>query len=105
MPMPKDEIQTEMRNAWKNYMESLDRSLSIIEKEVKEASQMADICSDEWCEATEHVIDDLSNSLFSISEPRGSDPEDSAKIKSLKHRVYDLYSNYQQVYRNAGKQG
>ena len=53
---------------------------------------------DEWCEATEHVIDELSNALFSISEPRWSSPEDSKKIKRLKRRVYDLYVNYRGVY-------
>ncbi len=101
MSMPKDEIQSEMKNAWKTYMDSLDRSLTILEKDIKEASEMTDVCTDEWCEATEHVIDDLSNSLFSISEPRWADPADTKKIKDLKHRVYDLYANYRQAYQNA----
>jgi hypothetical protein len=59
---------------------------------------MARVCTSEWCEATEHVIDELSNALFSISEPRWSSPEDSKKIKRLKRRVYDLYVNYRGVY-------
>jgi hypothetical protein len=59
---------------------------------------MASVCTSEWCEATEHVIDELSNALFSISEPRWSSPEDSKKIKRLKRRVYDLYVNYRGVY-------
>lgn len=103
MPMPKDEVQAEMKNAWDNYLASLDRSLSIIENDVSQASQMTGICTDEWCEATEHVIDDLSNSLFSISEPRWANKEDTAKIKALKHRVYELYANYRQAYQNTEK--
>ena len=42
----------------------------------------------------EHVIDELSNSLFSISEPRWTNDEDSKKIKTLKRRVHDLYAKY-----------
>lgn len=58
---------------------------------------MADICAEEWCEATEHVIDELSNALFSISEPRWSSKEDSLKLKQLKRRVHDLYADYRAV--------
>jgi len=56
------------------------------------------VCTDEWCEATEHVIDELSNALFSISEPRWSNQEDSLRIKQLKRRVHDLYADYRNVY-------
>ncbi len=47
------------------------------------------------------MIDELANSLFSISEPRWAAPEDSKKIKALKRRVYDLYVNYRGVYEKA----
>ena len=68
--------------------------MDILEKGLAEASEMRDICTDEWCVATEHVIDELANSLFSISEPKWSSPEDSKKIKVLKRRVHDLYAKY-----------
>jgi hypothetical protein len=48
----------------------------------------------EWCEASERAIDDLSNSLFSISEPSWLSAEDSKKIKALKRRVHDVYAKY-----------
>jgi hypothetical protein len=98
MSMPKDEIQTEMVSAWKTYVEALEKSLDMLDKDITEAHDMASVCTSEWCEATEHVIDELSNALFSISEPRWSSPEDSKKIKRLKRRVYDLYVNYRGVY-------
>lgn len=63
---------------------------------------MASICTDEWCNATEHVIDDLSNSLFSISEPRWLNEEDSRRIKAMKRRLHDLYANYREVYQKVG---
>ena len=98
MTMPKDEIQSEMVKAWQNYISALEKSLDLLEKDIEEAKDMAGTCTSEWCEATEHVIDELNNALFSISEPRWADPEDTQKIKKLKRRIYDLYVNYKGVY-------
>jgi hypothetical protein len=44
--------------------------------------------------ATEHVIDDLSNDLFSISEPGWASDEDTKKLKAQKRRVHDIYAQY-----------
>ena len=94
MSMPRDEIQSEMAKAWQTYLNALEKSLDTLEKDIEEAKTMAGKCTDEWCNATEHVIDELNNALFSISEPRGTTQEDSRKIKELKKKVYDLYANY-----------
>ena len=72
----------------------MEESLKILEKDLDEAEEMSEKCTGEWCEATEHVIDELSNSLFSISEPRWSSEEDSKKLKALKRRIHDLYAKY-----------
>lgn len=98
MSMPKDEIQQEMAEAWSIYVAALGKSLTKLEKDIKEAGDMAHECTSEWCEATEHVIDELANALFSISEPRWLDKKMSDKIKELKFRVYELYANYRTVY-------
>ena len=97
MAMPRDEIQSEVIKAWQHYIDALENSLDILEKDIEEAKNMAGSCTSEWCETTEHVIDELNNSLFSISEPRWADPEDSRRIKKLKRRIYDLYVNYKGV--------
>ncbi|MEJ2023659.1 MAG: hypothetical protein P8Y00_01310 [Deltaproteobacteria bacterium] len=98
MAMPKDiyysEFQENIVKSWRSYVGEMETLLSTLEENIEEASQMSSICTSEWCEATEHVIDELSNSLFSISEPRGTTQEDSRKIKELKKKVYDLYANY-----------
>ncbi|MGA6924635.1 MAG: hypothetical protein WBY88_03075 [Desulfosarcina sp.] len=98
MSMPKDESQHEYVEAWRTYLKALEKALNDLETDINEASDMADTCTDEWCQATEHVIDELSNSLFSISEPRWSTKEDSEKIKRLKRRVHDLYADYRNVH-------
>lgn len=102
MSMPKDEMQQEMLEAWRNYLNGLENSLKWLEAQINEVSEMAGVCTNEWCEATEHVIDDLSNALFSISEPRFSTKKDEQRIKQLKRRVHDLYADYRQVYQKAG---
>jgi hypothetical protein len=98
MAMPKDEQQTQFVEAWRTFVNAMEQSLDMLDKDIDEATQMAGICTDEWCQATEHVIDELSNALYSISEPRWSTPEDREKIKKLKRRVYDLYANYRGVF-------
>jgi capsid protein len=100
--MPKDELQKEMEDSWRTYLQSLEQSLQSLESEIQQASDMTNICTDEWCEATEHYIDDIANALFSISEPRWANKADSDKIKDLKRRVYDMYANYREVYRKVG---
>ena len=99
MSMPKDEIRQEIVQAWSTYLAALGKSLNILEKDIEEANQMAGVCTDEWCDATEHVIDELSNALFSIHEPRWLNEEQSKELKRLKRKVYDLYVNYRGVYK------
>lgn len=98
MTMPKDSfqasVQEEFIGNWRTFINNMEKSLDMLDKGVEEAAEMADICTSEWCEATEHVIDELANSLFSISEPAWSSEEDNKKLKALKRRVHDLYAKY-----------
>lgn len=98
MVMPRDSFQSNIQNqiveGWRVFINNMEKSLDLLEKSLDEAAQMAEVCTSEWCEATEHVIDELCNSLFSISEPYWSSEEDSKKIKELKKRVHDLYAKY-----------
>jgi len=103
MTMPKNEIQTEMEESWHTYLTALEKSILKLEKEIQESAEMAHSCTDEWCQATQHYIDDINNALFSISEPRWATPEDSQKIKALKRRVYNLFADYREVYRQVEK--
>ena len=98
MVMPKDSFQSDIQNqiveGWRTFMDNMEKSLNMLEEDIDEAAKMADACTAEWCEATEHVIDELSNSLFSISEPGWSSDEDSRRIKALRKRLHDLYAQY-----------
>ena len=98
MVMPKDSFQVNIQNnvleSWREHLNNLEESLNFLEKGLDEAEEMSNICTDEWCAATEHVIDDLSNSLFSITEPSWASDEDSEKLKALRRRLHDMYAKY-----------
>lgn len=100
MTMPKDEIYAEMGNAWKTYLRALEKSINVLAKDIDEAKELAGVCTGEWCEATEHVFDELNNALYSISEPRWSDAECTKRIKQLKRQLYDIYVNYRGIFQN-----
>ncbi|HKJ98651.1 MAG TPA: hypothetical protein VJ959_07010 [Desulfotignum sp.] len=100
MPMPKDEVQTQLNNAWMQHFNAVKNSVDLVENYLKEAKGMAEVCTDEWCISTEKLIDDLNNALYSLSEPRDADPELSLEIKELRRRIYDLYVNYKGIYEN-----
>ena len=98
MVMPRDTFQSSIQDrlveGWKDFLANMEKSLVLLEKGIDEAARMTDACTAEWCEATEEVIDELSNSLFSISEPRWSSDQDSKRLKVLKRRVHELYARY-----------
>jgi hypothetical protein len=96
MMLPKDSFQSNAKNqfVWRTFIRNIKESINSLEKGLDEAAGMREVCTSEWCEATEHVIDELSNSLFSISKPRWASDEDSKKIKQLKKRQHDLYAKY-----------
>jgi hypothetical protein len=98
MVLPRDAFQTVVQNSvvesWRQFVANMEESLNVLEKGIDEAAEMRNICTDEWCVATEHVLDELSNGLFSISEPAWAPEEDSKRLKALKRRVHDLYGKY-----------
>ncbi|MCF8105054.1 MAG: hypothetical protein K9K64_06200 [Desulfohalobiaceae bacterium] len=91
---PYKSIADNMDSGWREYLTSLESSLNQLEKDIEEASQMSDACTSEWCTATEHVIDELSNALFTIHEPSFATDQDTKKLKGLKKKVHELYAKY-----------
>jgi len=97
------EKQTKMMESFleshREFMTNLDNSLSLLEKNVKDAADLEKVCTDEWCRFTEDLLDDLSKAVYSISEPRWINDQDSKKLKALRQRVHDIYANYKKVKR------
>ncbi len=95
------EKQTQMVESFlmahREFVTNLEKSLELLAKDIDEASQMENECTDEWCRATESVIDELAKSIYSISEPRWSSDQDAKHIVELRHKVHELYSKYRSV--------
>lgn len=89
-----DKTMQSLDEGWRTYVSGLHKSLANLEKDVTEAAVMSDACTKEWCEATEHVIDELANAIYSIHEPAFISKEDSKAIKELRRKVHDLYFKY-----------
>ena len=92
-----NEMMESFLTGHREFMKNLERSTHLLEQDIEETAEMGRICTDEWCLATEHNLDDLTNMIFSISEPRWANGADSQKIKDLRHRVHDLYAKYKSV--------
>lgn len=78
----------------RQFVNGLEKSISILENDIHEAEGMDITCTDEWCKATENFIDELHKDIYAISEPRWADAEDSARISRLRKRVKELYVHY-----------
>lgn len=83
--------------AHREFITNLNASLDILEKDIADAAEVEKVCTDEWCRATENVLDELAKVVFSISEPRWLSDEDSLKIKCLRERIHNLYAKYKKV--------
>ena len=91
------EMEETMLRAHRDFMTNLEKSIVLLEKELEEAGAVATVCTDEWCLATEGVLDELTKLIFSISEPRWLTKEDSAKLVALRHRAHTLYARYKSL--------
>lgn len=94
MKMPDEIVRRELAPAWNEFVDNLEKSLDLLEKEINFTSKMVNACTLEWCQSTELALDDISNSLFAISEPSWASEKDSKKLKALKKRVHDVYATY-----------
>jgi hypothetical protein len=94
MGMPKNDISKEVVEGWRGFVDHLEKSLDLLDKEIDFTSKMVNACTIEWCQVTEQTLDEISNALFSISEPSWIADEDSKKLKALKRKVHDVYAKY-----------
>lgn len=83
--------------AHREFVANLKSSIDMMASDIDEAKEMQQICTDEWCMATESYLDELAKMIYSISEPRWASNEDSKKISELRRRVHDLYAAYKSV--------
>ena len=83
--------------AHRDFIKGLGESLDMLNKEIDDAAEMTQICTDEWCMSTEMALDEIAKIIYSICEPRWLTDDDSKKISQMRHRVHDIYSMYKSV--------
>jgi len=83
--------------AHREFMTTLEHSLALIEEDINEAAEIEEICTGEWCTATESTLDELAKFIYAISEPRWISDEDSKTLSNLRRKVHDLYAKYKSV--------
>jgi hypothetical protein len=89
--------KNKIMEGWRMFINSIKESLDSLEKGIDEAYEMIDICTPEWRIANEHVMDELNNRIFSISEPYWSSDDDTRRLRALKKKFHDLYARYKAI--------
>jgi glutaredoxin 2 len=81
----------------RNFMKNMDESLDILDHDISEAHEVDTICTGAWCKAIENSLDELSNYIYSISEPRWVSNTDSRQLSRMRIRVHDMYTKYKNL--------
>ena len=91
------EMEESFLRGHRKFMKSLGEAINILEHDITETAEMEKICTGEWCEATEHTLDDLAKVVYSISEPRWLTKDDSKVISEQRHKIHDMYAQYRSM--------
>ena len=96
-------VKARADDAWHVYMDNLIKSIDTMEQTVKEAAEMPMDCTESWCSNARALLDDLNHQLFSIHEPKWSTPEDSARIRQTRKKIYDIYARLATIVPGGGE--
>jgi hypothetical protein len=91
------EVVNTVEEGWKAYLDNLDASLTSLEKHIEETGKKTEYCTEDWCFATEHVLEDLVHTLFTLHVPKTATVEDEHRLANLKKRVQNLYAQFKSV--------
>lgn len=88
------DMEYNMLLAHRQFISGLEKTLDMLNEDITEVEGVSGACTDEWCTSREDFLDYLHKSIYSLSEPRWADKEDSQKIHELRNRVKDLYVHF-----------
>jgi hypothetical protein len=77
--------------SWNDFSDSFEDSLERLEEIVNDVSDLRQVCSDEWCDATECLLGEATIAAFAISEPHWASEEDSKRLRDIKKRIHGLH--------------
>lgn len=88
------DMENAMLMAHRQFLTGLEKSLDILEEDLDQVAELSEVCTDEWCKSAEDFLDYLHKSIYSLSEPRWAEKEDSRKIHELRDRLKNLYVHF-----------
>lgn len=89
-----DQLFAKIEDIWTKYLDALDESLEILEKELATAKKDSQICTLEWCESTEAIIADLVHVIYNLHVPKWISRESADRLKEQKKRVHNIYAKF-----------
>lgn len=81
----------------RDFMNNLDKTFTILERDLSEVADFDTRCTGEWCMKMESSIDELAKFIYSISEPRWLSDQDSKVIHDMRHRIHDIYAKFKGI--------
>ena len=97
MEASKKRIESDTMASWEAYVSSLEQALLQMEKSIENSISVPSTCTNEWCDSVEEVIDELTDSIYSLNVPRWADKEQTKRVKALKKRAREGYAKYTRV--------
>ena len=97
MEAAKKRIESDTMASWAAYLSTLEQALHQMEKSIENSISVPSVCTNEWCESVEEVIDELTDAIYSLNVPRWADKEQIERVKTLKKKARDIYAKYTQV--------
>jgi hypothetical protein len=96
MLLQKD-MEQNMLMAHRQFISGLEKTLDMLNEDIMAVEGISGECTDEWRKSREDFLDYLHKSIYSLSEPRWADREDSKRIHELRNRIKDLYVHFKGV--------
>jgi hypothetical protein len=94
MEAAKKRIESDTMASWSAYISTLEQALLQMEKSIENSISVPSVCTNEWCESVEEVIDELTDAIYSLNVPRWADKEQISRVNFLKKRARDIYAKY-----------
>ncbi|SRR6056297_3513058 len=91
------DVVNNVEEGWKSYLNKLDDSLTKLEKHITDTGKKTDYCTEDWCLATENVLQDLFHTLFTLHVPKTASKEDDHRLAQLRQRAQNLYGQFKTV--------
>jgi len=90
-------IQEHVVEDWRIFLHGMERSMDMLEQDIRQSASAREDCTAAWREEIEHVVEELSSHLFAINEPRLCSDSDSRNLRALRRRLRELVARYQTI--------